>query len=131
MGTTYSDEDMSTTHYAAVFEGKIIGTDEGTATLVLSPREGQASAYSKLEMVIDKALGLPIEVRFFNVKGQHVKTESRGAYDCGSDICTPGEMKMVDHRRNDVWTTLVVDTRKVNTGVADSTFSVRNLERGR
>ncbi len=131
MGTTYSDEDMSTTRFGAVYSAEKLSEDGTTITLTLTPRDGAKTAYAKLEMVVSVKLGLPTEIRFFNSELKHVKTETRGAYDCGQGICTPGEMTMTDHRRGDRKTTLRVLERRVNTGVSDSVFSVRNLERGR
>jgi outer membrane lipoprotein-sorting protein len=131
MGTTYSDEDMSTTRYGAVYSATVLSEDDTTTTLELTPRSGQTSSYSKVEVVLRHDLGLPSEMRFFNSDGQHIKTETRTAYDCDSDICTPGVMTMTDLRRAGAWTTLTVTERRVNQGVPDTTFSVRNLERGR
>ena len=80
---------------------------------------------------IRKDLGLPSEIRYYSAEGQHLKTETRPEYDCGEDICTPSKMKMTDHTRGDVATTLIVLERRVNTGIQDSVFSVRSLERAR
>lgn len=131
MGTTYSDEDMSTTKFSEVYESETLSEDETSISVSMTPRSGAVTAYGKLEMDLSKELGVPTAIRFFDADLQHVKTESRGAYDCGSGACTPGEMTMTDHRRGDAKTTLKVLERKVNTGVSDTTFSVRNLERGR
>jgi len=131
MGTTYSDEDMSTTRFGAVYSAVQTGEGEGYVTVSLTPKPGAKTAYGKLEMDLSTKLGLPSAIRFFNADLQHIKTELRGAYDCGGGACTPGEMSMTDHRRGDAVTTLKVLDRKVNTGISDSAFSVRNLERGR
>lgn len=131
MGTMYSDEDMSTTKFGAVYEAEVISEGEGSVTVSLSPRAEAKTAYGKLEMDLSTQMGVPTEIRFFDAELQHVKTEVRGAYECGPGACTPGEMTMTDHRRGDASTTLKVLERKVNTGATDSVFSVRNLERGR
>jgi len=131
MGTTYSDEDMSTTYYGAAFDASIIEDNNDNVALKLVPKSGQKSGYQFLEMVIAKDLGLPQEIRYFNNKGTHVKTETRSSYECTEDICTPTLMKMVDHTRSDTWTSLTVKDRKINQGISASIFSVRNLERGR
>ena len=129
MGTTYSDEDMSTTYFGAAFHATIIDDQAESVSLKLTPKSGQKSGYEFLEMVIGKEMGLPEEIRYFNGKGVHVKTETRSAYECTGDVCTPGAMKMIDHTRGDTWTSLTVKDRKINQGISDSMFSVRNLER--
>jgi outer membrane lipoprotein-sorting protein len=131
MGTMYSDEDMSTSHYALVYEAQTKLETEETITLALKLRAGASSGYPKLEMDIHRDIMLPSQIRFFNKDGQHIKTEYRSDYDCSSKVCTPTEMKMVDHRRGDAWTTLTAEERRVNQGVSARIFSVRNLERGR
>jgi outer membrane lipoprotein-sorting protein len=131
MGTTYSDEDMSTTRFGEVYEAELTGEAEGSLTVSLSPRAGASTAYGKLEMDLSTELGTATAIRFFDEDLQHVKTEVRSAYDCTGGACTPGQMTMTDHRRGDASTTLLVLERKVNTGVSDGVFSVRNLERGR
>jgi hypothetical protein len=131
MGTTYSDEDMSTTRFGMVYSTTVLAKTEDVTKLELRARDGEKSNYLKLEIDLKNDLGLPSEIRYFNLDGQHIKTEVRDKYDCGQDICTPGEMTMTDLRRAGVWTRLSVTERRVNQGVGDATFSVRNLERGR
>ena len=131
MGTTYSDEDMSTTQFGAVYAATVTTETETQVELRLTPRPGAESGYAHAEMVLRKDIMLPSEIRYFSESGQHIKTETREDYDCSQDLCTPKRMKMTDHSRGDAWTVLEATSRKVNQGVPDSTFSVRNLERGR
>ena len=131
MGTTYSDEDMSTTQFGSVYTAAVASESEADVQLRLTPRAGAESGYALAEMVVRKDIMLPSEIRYFSESAQHLKTETREDYDCSQDLCTPKRMKMTDHSRGDAWTVLEATSRKVNQGVPDSTFSVRNLERGR
>ena len=131
MGTMYSDEDMSTTHYSEAYVASTIAEDDKSITLALKPKAGAQAGYAALEMVLRRDIMLPSEIRFFNESGQHIKTETRPEYDCADDVCTPQIMKMTDHTRGGAHTTLEAQERRVNQGVSDSLFSVRNLERGR
>jgi len=131
MGTTYSDEDMSTSHFGAAYTADVVKDDDSSVTLKLRPKADTKTSYGHLELDLRKDLMLPSELRYYNADDQHVKTETRTDYDCASDVCTPAVLKMVDHTRNDAWTSLSVVERKVNQGVSASVFSVRNLERGR
>jgi outer membrane lipoprotein-sorting protein len=131
MGTTYSDEDMSTTQFGGVFTAAVVSESEVDVQLRLSPRAGAESGYAHAEMVVRKDIMLPSEIRYFNEAGQHLKTETRSEYDCANELCTPRKMKMTDHARGDAWTVLDAVSRRVNQGVSDSKFTVRNLERGR
>ena len=131
MGTTYSDEDMSTTQFGAVYAAEKMTESETEVDLRLTPRDGTDSTYGKVEMTVRKDLMLPSKLRFFNRDGVLIKTEVRDSYDCNDGVCTPGRLKMTDHSRSDAWTVLKATDRKVNQGVSDGLFSVRNLERGR
>ena len=131
MGTMYSDEDMSTTHYSEAYDARTASEDETSITLSLKPKPGAQSGYAGLEMVLRRDLMLPSEIRFFNATGQHIKTETRPEYDCAQSVCTPKIMKMPDHTRGDAFTVLEAKARRVNQGVSDVSFSVRYLERGR
>lgn len=131
MGTTYSDEDMSTTQFGAIYDAQIIADAEAEVDLQLVPREGMETSYGKVEMTVRKDLMLPSQLRFFNRDGALIKTEVRDQYDCADSVCTPGRLKMTDHSRSDAWTVLEATERRVNQGVSDGLFSVRNLERGR
>jgi hypothetical protein len=131
MGTMYSDEDMSTSRYTEAYDATVMKETEGAISLKLTPKADSKSGYAGLEMDLRTDLMLPTEIRFFNAEGQHIKTETRPDYDCENDVCTPTEMKMVDHTRGDASTRLIANERQINKGVSDSVFSVRSLERGR
>lgn len=131
MGTTYSDEDMSTSRYGEAYEGTTIQEDDASVSLKLVPKAETKTGYGHLEIDVRRDLMLPSEIRYYNTDGLHIKTETRSKYDCAENVCTPAVLKMTDHTRNDAWTSLTVLERKVNQGVSASLFSVRNLERGR
>jgi outer membrane lipoprotein-sorting protein len=131
MGTTYSDEDMSTTQFAHVYSATVSSESETDVHLRLTTRVGAESGYAHAEMVVRRDIMLPSEIRYFNEAGQHLKTETRSEYDCAESLCTPKQMRMTDHTRGGAWTVLEAVSRKVNQGIPDSNFTVRNLERGR
>ena len=131
MGTTYSDEDMSTTRYSDAYGSEVLKEDDKQITMKLTPKTETQTTYGHIELDLRKDLMLPSEFRYFGADGQHLKTETRTEYDCAEGVCTPAQMKMTDHTRNDAWTSLSVVDRKVNQGISASVFSVRNLERGR
>ena len=131
MGTTYSDEDMSTTRYGEAYNSEVLSEDDKAITLKLAPKPDTQTSYGHLEIDLRRDLMLPSQIRYFAPDGQHMKTEERSDYDCDAGVCTPSMMKMTDHTRNDAWTSLKVVERRVNQGVSSSMFSVRNLERGR
>ncbi len=128
MGTTFSNEDISTVTYGPVYSAALLSETDTDWVLEMTPREGEKSAYSKLEMTVSKKYIQPVEIKYFSDKGQHIKTELRTDYSCQGDVCNAASMKMIDHSRGDAATELIRQEWEVNTGVADDVFSVRSLQ---
>ncbi len=129
MGTTFANEDISTTHYAPFYDGAVSSETDAAWVVTATPKEGVKVGYSKLELTVDKTMQLPTEIKYFNKKGQHTKTETRSKFSCEGDVCNAGEMTMVDHSRGEASTSLIRKAWEVNTGVADDVFTVRALQK--
>ena len=56
---------------------------------------------------------------------------TRSDFSCKQDVCSPRELKMVDHTRGEDMSTLVRQKWEVNTGVKDSFFTVRSIQMAR
>jgi outer membrane lipoprotein-sorting protein len=132
MGSTYSYDEMAIVTYDDVFSCDLVEETETHYKLKCKRREGQEFHYAVMEMDVQKDIHRPVELRLFNEKGVKLKTDYRTKYDCNSElICNPKHMKLVDHTRNDIYTTMVSREWKVDTGVKDSFFTKRSLQRGR
>jgi outer membrane lipoprotein-sorting protein len=127
MGLTFSQDDLSTTKYSAAYTATVASETPTEWKLVMTPKAGQTPPYAKIEVAVTKDRSLPTELRYFNSSGTHIKTESRTGYTCEGNICTPGELKMVDHTKGGHWTKLVRKEWKVNGEIADDVFSKRSL----
>jgi hypothetical protein len=129
MGTTLCHDDISIVTYSPLFTAKLLSENDTHWTIRAALREGKDFPYSKLEFDVLKNNKQPSEIRYFNDKGVKVKTEHRSNYDCQGTICNPKKLRMVDHTRNGMWTEIICHDWKVNTGVKDSHFTVRSLQR--
>lgn len=130
MGTMFSDADMSTTHFGSIYEAELKGETDAGWTLRLTPKEGQKTPYGAIEIDAAKDNKLPTQLRYFDNKGKHVKTEDRSEYFCKESVCQPGFFKMVDHTRNDAYTTLKQDMTGLNEGLGEDLFTQRALQQG-
>jgi outer membrane lipoprotein-sorting protein len=128
MGSTYAVQDMNLTQYAGLFNGTILGEDGGNWTLQLDKKPDAALPYSKLEVTVDKKLTLPTRIKYFDEKGQHIKTETRLDYACQQNVCTAKRQKMVDHSKGEKWTRLDQTEVIVNPDLPDDMFSKRSLQ---
>jgi len=131
MGTTFSQNDISLVTYGGSYSGTFIKEDDKSWTIAAMRKEDAKTPYAKIELDILKSMHQASELRYFNDKGVKIKTEVRTGYTCKGKVCTPKTLKLTDHRRNDVWTAITWTTWEVNTGVKDSYFSLRKLQRGR
>ncbi|NUQ72724.1 MAG: outer membrane lipoprotein-sorting protein [Polyangiaceae bacterium] len=129
MGLTFTQTDLSLTRYTGMYTAQIASESGDSWKLVATPKAGQEVPYAKIEMTIAKQNTLPTELRYFNASGTHMKTENRSGYTCEGNVCTPSEMKMVDHTKGGHWTRLMRTAWKVNESIADEVFSKRSLEK--
>lgn len=128
-GMVFSQDDLATTRYGGDYSATVGGTDEPVLKLTLKPKPDKKPSYGKLEMLVAKDTKLPAEIRYFGENGTLLKTETRTGYTCEGDICVPGELKMVDHTKNGMWTTIARKKWKLNESFSDDLLSKRNLER--
>ena len=129
MGTTLSHDDISIVTYTPLYTAKLLSENDTHWTIGLTLKPGKDFPYAKLEIEILKSYHQLSQIRYFNDKGVKLKTEYRSKFKCQEKICSPWHLKMVDHTRNDMWTEIICLEWKVNTGVKDSYFTVRSLQR--
>lgn len=126
LGLAFSQDDMATTAYSSQYTASIASETPAEWKLLLTPKQGQETPYSKIEVTVGKDKKLPSELKYFNAEGKNVKTEARTGYTCEGDVCTPGELKMTDNGKGN-WTKLISKSRKVNAEISDDIFSQRSL----
>jgi hypothetical protein len=129
MGTAFSYDEISIVTYGDVFTGQLTGENDKEWMVTATRRPGQEFSYAKLEFVISKEFHQPTSVKYYNDKGVLLKTETRTGYECADSICTPKTLHLVDHTRNGLSSKMVWTSWKRNTGIADSAFTQRDLQR--
>jgi len=130
MGTTFSQDEMSTVKYSPHYSARLLREDKDHWVLELERKKGAEVLYKKLEMDVLKKYHQPSEIRYFNDKGQKVKTETRTGYSCQGKVCNAAVMRMTRHARNDTWSEFRRKKWTVNTGVSDRFFTLRSVQRG-
>jgi hypothetical protein len=130
MGTSLSQDDTSIVTYDTVYQGKLIKEDKDSWTIQSTLRAGKHHPYPRIDWVILKKYDQPSKVLYYNSKGGVWKTEDRLEYSCQGAICNAKRMIMTDHSRGNLRTELVRNVWKVDTGVSDSLFTPRSLQRG-
>jgi len=131
MGTALSQDDASLTTYGEFYSGKLVAETKTHWKVEGTKRPGKDAPYPRVEMMIAKDHQQATELLWFNDKGVKLKTETRWDYECQGNICGPKKMKMVDHTRGGMWTEFNRISWKVNTGISDSEFTPRALQRAK
>ncbi len=129
MGTTYSEAEMSITHYGPLYEFVLTGETDATWSIEGTPRPDMAAAYPKIQIDVRKDNSHPAEIRYFNDKGQKVKSEKRSRYSCQDQVCTAEVMKMTDHTKAGMHTTFKRVAWNPAASHSSSKFSKRALTR--
>ena len=131
MGSAYTQDAMSLTQFGETFTGELVGQDDQTWTLELTKKPDVSYSYPKLVVKIRKDIHQPSYVAYYNDKGVKVRSESREGFQCKQNLCNPRKMTMLDHTRGDLKSVMVQREWKPNTGIGESMFTVRSLQRRR
>ncbi len=126
MGSAYSYDEMAIVTYADVFDCDLASESETHYKLSCRRKPGQSFNYSRMEMDIRRDIHRPSELRFFSEKGQKLKTDVREEYECRDPekkLCAPHSMKLTDHTRGEIYTTMTMEDWKVNQNIPDSFFT--------
>jgi hypothetical protein len=129
MGMTFTQDDFASQRYSGLYDAKVLSDSGAETKLELSAKQGKTTPYAKIELTIAKDKQVPTELKYYNASGTLVKTETRSNYTCEGNVCTPTELKMVDHSKGGQWTKLVRKQWKVNSEMSDDLFSKRALEK--
>jgi len=128
LGTALSQRDMTLTHYGKYYTSTTTSDDSAKATLKLTAKPDKNAPYPTIEMVIDKSIWLPTEIRYFSDKGTHIKTETRSDYSCRKGYCAP-KVQVVTDRTTKTESTLYLKKLKVNPSIPDKVLAKRYLLR--
>jgi hypothetical protein len=129
MGTTMSFDEMAISTYSPYFTANLL-EETDTHWIVEAIIKPEADyPHPRLEIEIIKEHGQASTFRYYNDKGVKLKTETRDDWVCQKKVCSPLKVKMVDHIAGDKYTELTRVKWKVNTGVKDSFFTVRSLQK--
>ena len=136
MGTDYTYEDIRSEKldkhvYRLTGSEVIAGHDCYTIeALPAGEKEKKESGYSKREIWMRKDVFLMIQIKYYNNKGEHFKTEIRkDIVEAAPGVYRPNFMEMKNLKTGHT-TRLTFDERRLNQGIDDKIFTERTLKRG-
>lgn len=128
LGTTYSQRDMNLHRYRDFYTAEFVKDDGATSTVKLKAKAGSKAPYATIVMQVGKDHKLPVRTKMYDDKGNHVKTETRLKYFCEGAVCLAKKQKMVDHTKNDKYSSLRMEEHEINPSLPAKLFSKRNLQ---
>lgn len=133
MGSDISPEDLASAAWSVNWKGKLKNKDDDEAKkwiIVLKPKSGYETNYSKQIIHVDKSFGGVVKVKSFNKRGKLVKTQTRSKVKSFGPIKMPTHFVYKDELTGSK-TILRFHSCKVNQGISDKAFSKRALMQGR
>ncbi len=128
LGGEFTYQDMTEVLLAESYDAVAGGRDGTETTLNLTPKEGNESGWSKIEIVIDSTKGGVTLMKYYDGAGNHVRTQSREDWKKVGGELMPTKVSMANLKTGDTTVIELTDVR-VNEGVEDDIFSRRTLLR--
>ncbi len=129
LGSEFTPEDMVLAKLSPSFDAELIGKTGDETKLVLKPKQGVASSFSKLEVFIDSKVGGITRIKYFDGSGNHVRTQTREDWTPFEGVQIPTKIRMKNEKTGDE-TVINLSELDVKTPVPDDLFSRRTLMRG-
>ncbi len=129
LGSTFTYEDMTQVQLAPFFDAELGSKDGSLTTLILKPKAGIESSWSKVEVTIDGKKGGVTRLRYFDGSGADVREQTREDWIKIEGKLMPTRVTMSNSKTGDV-TVIKLSDIQVNQGVDDAIFSRRELLRG-
>lgn len=129
LGSEFNAEDMVLAKLSPGFDAELIGKTGDETKLVLKPKQGVSSAYSKLEVFIDSKVGGVTRIHYFDGAGNHTRTQSRESWVQAEGQQVPTKIRMKNLKTGNE-TVINLSEIDYTTQISDDLFSRRTLMRG-
>lgn len=129
LGSEFTPEDMVLAKLSPSFDAELIGKTGDETKLVLKPKSGVSSSFSKLEIFIDSKVGGISRIHYFDTSGNHVRTQTRENWTAFDGAQIPTRIRMKNLKTGDE-TVINLSELDVKTPISDDLFSRRTLMRG-
>lgn len=129
LGSEFTPEDMVMAKLSPAWDAELIGKTGNETKLVLKPKSGATTSFSKLEIFIDSTVGGVTRIHYFDSAGNHTRTQLREAWTPFDGVQIPTRIRMKNLKTGDE-TVINLSEIDVKTPVPDDLFSRRTLMRG-
>ncbi|TNE38848.1 MAG: outer membrane lipoprotein-sorting protein [Alphaproteobacteria bacterium] len=99
-----------------------------TSLLTLVPMEETVTVWAKIEVLVDLGKLLPLEERFYNERGEKVRTMTFSELKEFSGNMLPSRLEMVPHNKEGHKTVIYYDDLRLNVELDEDTFTWAKLK---
>ncbi|MBI5529042.1 MAG: outer membrane lipoprotein-sorting protein [Deltaproteobacteria bacterium] len=129
-GSDFSNDDMATVSWTKIYTASP-GKEEADAWwITATPKPGEQVEYSKVDLKLDKKTGTQQRAVYFNKAGEKVKTFDNTNLTDWNGVPRAKNVVVADPRTGHR-TEMEVKSFKVNQGLKDDMFTVRELQWGK
>ncbi|MCA9689824.1 MAG: outer membrane lipoprotein-sorting protein [Nannocystaceae bacterium] len=129
LGSEFTPEDMAMAALSDRFDAELQGKVGTETTLILTPKQGVESSYTRLEVVIDSSKGGVTKLKYYDGSGTAVREQLRGGWTKLDGVPFPTEIRMKNLKTGNE-TVIKLSNVDATTELPDSLFSRRTLLRG-
>lgn len=132
MGSDMNFDDMAIGSWSGDYDAKYLKEDKKHWYISLTPKPGKSTPFAKLWMKIEKNMKQAVEIRYMSKKGRKLRTQTFTNWSCEKKNihCAPKRVRMIDHRKGNHKTDLILEESDFNHGIPSRYFTVRYLMRG-
>lgn len=128
MGSDFTNDDL-VKEASLADDYDVSREDDGCmTTLTLVPKEETVTVWAKIESVVDLEKLLPVEQRYYNERGEKVRTMTFSDLKDFSGHMLPGKLEMVPHNKEGHKTVIFYDDLKLNVELDDDLFTWAKLK---
>jgi len=128
-GSDFSNEDMAMVSYTKTYDVKMEKEDPDYWYLLATPKAGVESQYSKVIIKVDKKTYIQMSVDYYSKAGEKVKVFTMSDIKDYNGTKRASKVVLSDPRTKHS-TELFIKDFKVNQGLKDDMFTVRQLQWG-
>jgi outer membrane lipoprotein-sorting protein len=129
IGSDFTYDDMATTWWSKDYEAKLLGSEPEQWVLELRPKPGRKEEYPLLKVRVSKKYSQITLIEYHDASGQKLRSQVREDFRPSADVYVPRTIRVIDHRRNNHMSEMLVQKHRANAGISDDMFTRRQLAR--
>jgi outer membrane lipoprotein-sorting protein len=130
MGSDFTNDDLVKENTLREdYKYKIIKTEGDQVSIELIPHPDTITVWGRIILLADKKRFIPLLQEYYDEKGKKVRSMHFDHVQKVDGLLIPMRMKLVSLSKPGHETTIIYQNLKLNAGIKDSVFSIKNLQK--